>query len=254
MFNEKQIFIKNAMFFQTNYLKRKPVFVNGRNFFSLTYRHSGDISITCNGKTYHSFTDCITFIPKNTPYTTEVLSCGKMSVIHFDCDGIGMPEQPIVLPTEHSALRALFHSLTAKNKDMDSTFSRMSIFYEILSQFNQLNALQTEKIIPQKIIQAKKEIDQVFNDAYFSIEQLAEKLQISPSYLRRAFRAAYQISPIQHLKETRLNAAKQLLLTQTDSVAKIAEKCGYTSLSYFIQDFHKFVGESPAQYRTRLCI
>lgn len=254
MFNESSAFIKNAIFFESVTPKRKPVFVNGRNFYSLTYRHSGEISITCDGKQLISAADCITFIPKNVAYTTEVLSDVRMSAIHFELDDeCPMPALPMVIPVNNPLLGALFQSLTHQNNDTSSTFLRMSIFYEILAQLNKLSLSTAEQSIPKKIAKAKQRIEKVFRDPYFSIAALAEELQISETYLRREFQAAYKTSPIKFLKETRVKAAKHLLLTQQITVSTIAQQCGYTSVSYFIQDFHKSVGESPNQYRQRLC-
>ena len=112
--------------------------------------------------------------------------------------------------------------------------------------------MKKNKVIPKKISEAKRIIDKSFGDPYFSIEGLAEKLDISSSFLRREYRAAYGTSPMKHLKENRLAKAKELLLTDKYTVSKIAELCGYTGISYFIQDFHKFVGKSPSQYRKHM--
>jgi hypothetical protein len=155
MFNESTTFIKNAIFFESVAPKRKPVFVNGRNFYSLTYRHSGEISITFDGKQLHSTADCITFIPKNAAYTTEVLSDVRMSAIHFELDGeYPLPTFPMVIPVKSPLLRALFQSLTHQNNDTNSTFLRMSVFYEILAQLNKLSLSNAEQSIPQKIAKA----------------------------------------------------------------------------------------------------
>jgi AraC-like DNA-binding protein len=246
------IYIKDALFFQTNYTKRKSVFVNGRDFYSLTYRHSGKISISSDENMLISEEDCITFIPKNVPYTTEVLLDGNMSVAHFDFDGEGAPNTPIVIPAQHTVFRILFKALTSKNEKDTDDFSRMSVFYEILAELNKWNVEKRQKSVPEKIITAKKMLESNYSDPYFSVELLAERLQISNSYLRREFHTAYGIAPIKHLKELRLEAAKQLLLTDTAPVVDIARQCGYTSVCYFIRDFHKFVGESPNRYRQRL--
>ena len=246
------IYIKSALFFQTNYTKRKSVFVNGRAFYSLTYRHSGEISISSGGNTLVSGEDCITFIPKNVPYTTEVLSDGYMSVVHFDFDGDGAPAYPVVISAKNTLFCTLFKTLTPKNEKDADDFSRISIFYEILAELNKWNVETRQKVIPEKIATAKETLENSFSDPYFSVELLTEKLQISGTYLRREFQIAYGVSPIKYLKELRLKAAKRLLLTDTASIATIAKQCGYTSVCYFIQDFHKFVGESPNRYRQRL--
>ena len=99
---------------------------------------------------------------------------------------------------------------------------------------------------------AKAMIEDAYSDPFFSIEGLAEELKISTTYLRREFCRATGLSPIAYLKDARIRRASQLLLSQDITVGEIAARCGYSSISYFIQDFRKKTGESPSQYRSRL--
>ena len=163
-----------------------------------------------------------------------------------------MPSLPTVIPSVAQSIRTLFKSLTGEGRP--SPLMRMSILYEIFARLTELCQSRTEHIIPQKMITAKQMIEAQYSSPHLSIEAIADTLKISTTYLRREFRAAYGISPIGHLKALRIQAAKHLLLTEPDSVTRIGERCGYASTSYFIQDFHRSVGLSPAAFRARLCV
>ncbi len=248
------VYITDLMIYKSSAVKNKPIFVNGRNFYSLTYRHRGKISLTYDQKELISSEDCVTYVPKNTSYITEVLEDVSMTAIHFNIVGEGLPDTPTVMPVKDTPVRNLFLSLAQKGDNSTSHFSQMATVYRILSELGKIALTDSSKDIPNKIAMAKELIESEFSDSLFSIERLAETIKVSPAYLRREFNRAYGLSPIKYLKDIRISNAKQLLLSGNISVSEIAELCGYTSVSYFIQDFHRLVGESPNQYRTRLSV
>ena len=243
------VYIKDAEFFEIESEKRKPTFVSGRNFYSLTYRHKGEITVLCDGKEFVSVADTVTFIPKGVSYTTEVLADTHICGAHFDLLGDVGYAEAVVIPVKNPTLRALFLSLSQKNEGVSAQFSRLATLYEILAALTSYAPARGDHAIPQKIAKVKTLIEDKFRDPFLSIERLADQIKVSETYLRRAFRAAYGISPMRYLKNVRTEQAKRLLLTASMSVARIAEECGYTSTSYFIQDFHKAVGRSPGEYR-----
>ena len=253
MLYKEPIFVTNAVFFVTNTSKQKPIFVKDRDYYSLTYRHRGKVMIECQGQTLISEADSVTFMPKHLGYVSETLEDVEISAIHFDILGNGLPERPMVFPDVSATLRALFLSLT-KNSETSSFLLQMSIFYEILSVLQGISEKSAERVVPKKIRMAQEKMVSSFSSPLLSIEGIADELNISTAYLRRTFKEIYGVSPLTFFKELRLSYAKQLLLTENEPIANIAQRCGYTSTSYFIQDFHKSVGESPSQYRKRLAV
>ena len=245
---ENELYIKDAKFYETKYGRRSAFKVEGRPHHSITFRVDGKITVKSHGKKLISHKGSITFIPKGAAYTSEVLEDVHIIAIHFDTDGDGLPTESTVIASEEHSLSPLFYSLTK----VTAHPKKMSILYEIISELQRCLQKEKRSDIPKKIRKAKEIIEDNAGDPYFSIEELAEKLRISTSFLRREYRISYGTSPIKHLKETRLSKAKELLLTDKYTVSDIAGLCGYTSISYLIQDFHKFVGTSPNQYRKQM--
>ena len=66
------------------------------------------------------------------------------------------------------------------------------------------------------------------------------------------FSAAVGKTPYEYLTRLRLEEAKRLILMGELSMSEIAEQCGFSSTSYFIQVFHKTAGVSPDKYRRTL--
>ncbi len=57
------------------------------------------------------------------------------------------------------------------------------------------------------------------------------------------------ISPIQYLREYRLQKAAELLLVTDDKIKTIALNCGFNDMSYFTKSFKEFKGMLPGDYR-----
>ena len=82
-------------------------------------------------------------------------------------------------------------------------------------------------------------------------EKKKSDLEISTCYYMRKFKEYQSVTPHQFLQTVRLSAAKQQLLTTSQSIETIADNCGFSSASHFIMAFRKSTGITPHQYRTR---
>ena len=84
-----------------------------------------------------------------------------------------------------------------------------------------------------------------------SLEELADRLGCSARHLRRAFKAEYNVSPVQYLQTCKLLLAKSLL-TDTDlSVLEVAMASGFGSLRRFHDLFKKHYHLTPVDLRKR---
>ena len=90
-----------------------------------------------------------------------------------------------------------------------------------------------------------------FADKSLSIEHLSQRAALSTCYYMRKFKEYQSVTPHQFLQTVRLSAAKQQLLTTSQSIETIADNCGFSSASHFIMAFRKSTGITPHQYRTR---
>ena len=84
-----------------------------------------------------------------------------------------------------------------------------------------------------------------------SIEQLAQRLYISPAYLSRLFKRKLNSSPSQCLIEIRIKEAKRLLIQTTLCVQDIAGAVGISDSKYFSRLFKKVEGITPVEYRRK---
>lgn len=82
------------------------------------------------------------------------------------------------------------------------------------------------------------------------LREIADSASISESECLRCFRAAIGTTPIQYVKQYRLQKAAELLKTQGFNVSETAEQCGFTDMSYFAKEFRKAYGCTPSKYRS----
>ena len=78
-----------------------------------------------------------------------------------------------------------------------------------------------------------------------TLDLIAHALRISPRLLSLRFREITGHSVHDEIAETRLEAAKSLLLKSTDPVKTIAAACGYPTLQNFYRHFKRRYGTSP---------
>lgn len=82
-----------------------------------------------------------------------------------------------------------------------------------------------------------------------TITQIAESAMISESEALRCFRSMLNTTPIQYVKQYRLECASRLLTSTDEKIVTIGIKCGFQEMSYFARSFHEKYGCTPSDYR-----
>ncbi|MBV8885412.1 MAG: helix-turn-helix transcriptional regulator [Chroococcidiopsidaceae cyanobacterium CP_BM_RX_35] len=86
-------------------------------------------------------------------------------------------------------------------------------------------------------------------DRDLSLVEIADVINISPTYFASLFKRAIGISPHQYVIQQRVERAK-VMLTKTDlAIADIALQVGFSSQSHLTQQFKRFTGMTPKQVR-----
>lgn len=82
-----------------------------------------------------------------------------------------------------------------------------------------------------------------------SVGALARMAGLSATQLDRRMRRIFNLSTQQFIIKTRLSAATQQLQYTDSSIAQIAADCGFCDQAAFANQFRRFVGLSPSEYR-----
>jgi AraC family ethanolamine operon transcriptional activator len=99
----------------------------------------------------------------------------------------------------------------------------------------------------QQIVEQVKDYLRLHQDCTVTIHELCNLCHVSRRTLQYSFETILGISPLRYLRLSRLNGARrELMMSQTESVADIAEKWGFWHLSQFTQDYKQLFNELPS--------
>lgn len=94
-----------------------------------------------------------------------------------------------------------------------------------------------------------------FIEAHFqqpvTLQEIAASAAISKSECIRCFSRSIGRTPIQFLKEFRLQKAAVLLYSTDMSIGDIAFSCGFSEMSYFTRSFRAQYAVTPTEYRQK---
>lgn len=82
-----------------------------------------------------------------------------------------------------------------------------------------------------------------------STAAIAASASVSESECLRCFRSTIGTTPIQYLRQYRIQQAARLLTETRDKVSDIAVRCGFQDMSYFTKIFRETMGCVPTEYR-----
>ena len=88
------------------------------------------------------------------------------------------------------------------------------------------------------------------NPAYkWTVSGLAGVANMSRSLFANKFKETFGETPLNYVKQCRIDRAKVLLTESVAPLEQIADQCGYTSQSAFIKAFSTSIGYSPGRWR-----
>ena len=90
------------------------------------------------------------------------------------------------------------------------------------------------------------------SDKNISVETIAEELQVSYAWFRKAFKSYTGMAPGQYLIQLKIQRAKELLSNPSKSIKQIAYDMQFDSAFYFSRLFKEKTGVTPAQYRKKI--
>ncbi|MDQ7781610.1 MAG: AraC family transcriptional regulator [Desulfomonilaceae bacterium] len=90
-------------------------------------------------------------------------------------------------------------------------------------------------------------------DEVTSLHDLAGRVGMSETSLKNKFKQLFGVPVFEYLREHRLRAAYEMLVSREWNVSQAAVQVGYSSLSHFSQAFRRRFGVSPSTVGRRKC-
>lgn len=160
------------------------------------------------------------------------------------------------------AIKEINEKLTAFQKEhfnlyTESTISSIYMGVKMLPKaYFQIHDIQTNKnrieieSYSSSIQECIHIIQQQYQDNTLSVSEIANQLNLNPSYLSRYFKQQVGIGLLDYLHQYRLTIVKQLLKEERNkSINSIAAQTGFYTASTLIRVFKKHEGITPSQYR-----
>ncbi|GAA4300831.1 hybrid sensor histidine kinase/response regulator transcription factor [Aestuariibaculum suncheonense] len=130
-------------------------------------------------------------------------------------------------------------------------FNREKLRYYYVNNMHKIEGDQNFGLFEQNFITSiNKLIEDNLDNSKFSVEQLAEALNISRVQLYRKMKAILGVNISDYIMNIRLDRAKVLLETSPLTVSEIAYATGFSTPNYFSTTFKSKYNVSPKTYRT----
>lgn len=81
-----------------------------------------------------------------------------------------------------------------------------------------------------------------------SVTGLARMVELSPWYFTHLFKAETSKSPIQYLKESRMQLAEEMLRETSLSLKEVVSAIGLSDRSHFSREFKRLHGMTPREF------
>jgi signal transduction histidine kinase/DNA-binding response OmpR family regulator len=91
-------------------------------------------------------------------------------------------------------------------------------------------------------------VESNMGDYAFSVEKMADEMNLSRTQLLRKLKALTGLSPNDFIKDLRLKRASEMILQKADTITQIGYAVGFNDQSYFTKCFKKQFGVTPSEY------
>ncbi len=145
-------------------------------------------------------------------------------------------------PFNARELKANVKNLIQQRTQLRKRFSKSTVIRP-----SEVSSVSVDQAFLEKIV---KTIETHFEDEQFSVESLAEHVNMSISQLSRKLNALIDQPPGQLIRSLRLQRAADLLAQKAGSVSEVCYKVGFNDNAYFSRAFKKQFGCSPSEYKT----
>lgn len=231
----------------------------GAEEYILLYCVEGEGYIRVENKKYHLHRQEVFCIPKNRKhqYYADEEQPWSIFWVHFK------GENTDCYPLEDCRVIRM-NSLHAENRIItlfDVLFRVLSCNYTLgnfiyISQV--LSLILSEIYFREKVDEASQQNRHITTtvrymyrhlDQELKLEDLAEELQLSKSYINASFKKYTGRAPIDFFINLKMQEACKLLKATELYICEIGQKLGYDDPYYFSRIFKKVIGVSPKEYR-----
>ncbi len=227
------------------------------------YLASGDLSVSRSGETtteaffptkhYHGIS-----IQIDTEKAPECLSCflDDVNVRPSMLMKKFCLQQPCFIIRSTESLEHIFSELYTVPESIRTGYFKIKVLELLLflsSLDTQISQTEQHSCPPSQVRLAKAVCSYVCANMsrHFTIEELSQKFQVSPTQLKKSFRNVYGNSVYAYVRTQKMLSAARLLQETDRTILDIAGECGYDNGSKFSKAFREVMGMTPRDFRNQ---
>ena len=226
-------------------------------------------SVRISGRTWNLEPDAILVVPPQAPHSYQILPGGSVWVVQISLEGFQSLFQPqhraglglesldwvASVPPIHFSYQNLVERVAelariSKNPSGPSggALDTAGPLGGILSVLRAVDRVAPDDLKTNDPMRRIIEFSEAHWQQPITLKAVAEAAYLSVPHLCRVFKAASGTSYIDYLSRLRIEKACQLLRTGMP-VTDVCFESGFQNLSYFIQVFRRYVGQTPGVFK-----
>ena len=158
----------------------------------------------------------------------------------------------ILKPAAYDVITQKIKGATEKiQRDMEAKQAQTMGQQWLREQADSLEEKKFQHDSPAKLCKEIKEyIIANLGNENLSVGGIAEAFFLNRDYVNRVFTKEEGTPLRQYIIQQRMELAGKLLQESQALTADVAERVGYSDMSYFVKSFKKYYGQTPMQYRS----
>lgn len=242
---------------------------NGYEYDQFLYHAHGSGTLILNGVKYPLPEQSAFFIPAHLPHvyypSGEIWDVRWMSPGGKGLDSVyrflGIEKGGVYKMADIAPLDIIMnrmHSELIRDKVNGNLYASACIMEFIMEFARQAGLIRDELIPPDTPKDVYFEHMNVLKDYieyhymdHIMLSELCELISVSPQHLCRIFKHCTGMRPMEYIIHTRIQAAKDLLVSSNHSISDIAYWCGFENNNYFWKAFKRIENLTPNEYRKK---
>lgn len=256
-----------------------PMPLHTHDFSELVFILAGHATHRLNDKVFEVVKGDIFLIVGNTPHCFDNCNGLRLINIMFNAEDLHLPLENLI---EKPGFRAFF-DLEPQLRELHDFSNHLVVSPEDMHYLERIhgdllkeleNSSTGSEIIPRAILvhlistlsDLYAEFDQrkrfgytaLCHILYFIEQHFSEQIRLndiiaasnmSSSTLLRRFKEVFNTTPMNYLKEFRIQKSIDLLSDPQYTITNIALDCGFSNVNHFSREFHEIIGVAPSVYR-----
>lgn len=220
--------------------------------FEFAYVKKGSISITINEKKYQVNEKEAVLILPNQIHSYETSNYSESYLCVFSTSYIyDFYQKTKNMDSTNPVFKFDNEKIIERLQQVNDIYELKSILYEIVHLYNKNNTFIKNNREMHEIVEKVIEYSENHFSEEISLVKFAKEFGYSYNYLSNLINKTLNMNLTTLLNVQRINHAKHLLNSSSQSLTDIAFACGYKSVRSFNRNFKKIVNETPSDYQKK---